>query len=138
MIEINKKINVYLYLITEIYSCDCFFERVMSLINSLKEFTACDEFINILENEFSKKFVILLFGGRIVLLCRELIKFVIKIKKEHEKIRKRPCLIDYIDDGNEIIEICTLCFIKIIENNKLFKHFKINKKVENETYDIFL
>ena len=137
MIEINKKINVYSYLITEIYCCDCFFERVMSLINSSKEFTACDEFINILENEFSKKFVILLFGGKIVSLCRELIKFIIKIKKENEKIHLRHCLTDFISDGNEIIEICTICFIKIIQNNKLFKHFK-TKKSQNETYHIYL
>ena len=137
MIEINKKIYVYSYLITEIYCCDCFFDRVMSLINYSKEFTGSDEFINILENEFSKKFVILLFGGKIVLLCRELIKFIIKIKKEDEKIRLSHCLTDFISDGNEIIEICTVCFIQILENNKLFKHFK-TKKVQDETYHIFL
>ena len=137
MIEINKKIKVYSYLITEIYCCDCFFDRVMSLINSLKKFTGCDEFINILENEFSRKFVILLFGGKIVLLCRELIKFIIKIKKEHEKIRLSHCLTDFISDGNEIIEICTVCFIQIIENNKLFRCFK-TKKVRDETYYLYL
>ena len=137
MIEINKKIKVYSYLITEIYCCDCFFDRVMSLINSSKEFTGCDEFINILENEFSRKFVILLFGGKIVLLCRELIKFIIKVKKEHEKIRLSHCLTDFISDGNEIIEICTVCFIQIIENNKLFRCFK-TKKVRDETYYLYL
>ena len=137
MIEINKKIKVYSYLITEIYCCDCFFDRVMSLINSSKEFTGCDEFINILENEFLRKFVILLFGGKIVLLCRELIKFIIKIKKEHEKIRLSHCLTDFISDGNEIIEICTVCFIQIIENNKLFRCFK-TKKVRDETYYLYL
>ena len=137
MIEINKKIKVYSYLITEIYCCDCFFDRVMSLINSSKEFIGCDEFINILENEFSRKFVILLFGGKIVLLCRELIKFIIKIKKEHEKIRLSHCLTDFISDGNEIIEICTVCFIQIIENNKLFRCFK-TKKVRDETYYLYL
>ena len=132
MIEKCKKTNVYSYLITEIYCCDCFFERVMSLINSSKEFTACDEFINILENEFSRKFIILLFGGKIVLLCRELIKFVLKIKKENEKIRKRHCLTDQLNDGNEIIEICTICFIKIIQDNKLFTHFKLKTKSRND------
>ena len=55
MIEIEKKINVYSYLVTEIYCCDCLFDRIMSLINSSKEFTKYDEFISILENEFSKK-----------------------------------------------------------------------------------
>ena len=137
MIEINKKIYVYSYLITEIYCCDCFFDRVMSLINYSKEFTGSDEFINILENEFSKKFVILLFGHKIVLLCRELIKFITKIKKENEKFRQGHCLPEFISDGDEIIEICLLCFIRIIENNKLLKHFK-TKQVRDETYHIFL
>ena len=55
MIQFSKKINVYSYIISDIYCCDCFFDRIASLINSLKEFTECDEFINILENEFLKK-----------------------------------------------------------------------------------
>ena len=138
MIEIEKKINVYSYLVTEIYCCDCFFDRIMSLINSSKEFTGYDTFISILKNEFSKKYVIVLFGGKIVLLCRELIKFIIKIKKEDEKIQLSHCVTDFISDGNEIIEICSVCFIKIIENNKLLKHFKTKKKVRDETYYIYL
>ena len=138
MIEIKKKIIVYSYLITEIYCCDCFFDRIMSLIDSSKEFTKYDEFINILENEFSRKFVILIFGGTIILFCRELIKFIIKIKKEHEKIRRRHCVTDFISDGDDIIEVCSVCFIKIIEDNKLFKHFKTKKKVRDETYYLYL
>ena len=138
MIEIEKKINVYSYLVTEIYCCDCFFDRIMSLINSSKEFTGYDTFISILENEFSKKYVIVLFGGKIVLLCRELIKFIIKIKKEDGKIQLSHCVTDFISDGNEIIEICSVCFIKVIENNKLLKHFKTKKKVRDETYYIYL
>ena len=128
MIEIKKKIIVYSYLITEIYCCDCFFDRIMSLIDSSKEFTKYDEFINILENEFSRKYVIVLFGGKIVLLCRELIKFILKIKKEDEKIQLSHCITDFISDGDDIIEVCSVCFIKIIEDNKLFKHFKTKKK----------
>ena len=138
MIEIEKKINVYSYLVTEIYCCDGFFDRIMSLINSSKEFTAYDTFLSILENEFSKKYVIVLFGGKIVLLSRELIKFIIKIKIEDEKLQLSHCVTDFISDGNEIIEICSVCFIKIIENNKLLKHFKTKKKVRDETYDIYL
>ena len=138
MIHFSKKINVYSYTISDIYCCDCFFDRIMSLINSLKEFTECDEFINILENEFSRKFVILIFGGTIILFCRELIKFIIKIKKEHEKIRRSHCVTDFISDGDDIIEICTVCFIKIIKNNMLLKHFKIKEKVRNETYYLYL
>ena len=138
MIEYKKKINVYFYTISDIYCCDCFLDRIMSLIDSSKEFTKCDEFINILENEFSRKFVILIFGERIVLFCRELIKFTIKIKKQHEKIRLNCCITDFISDGDDIIEVCTVCFIKIIENNKLFKHFKIKEKVGNETYYLYL
>ena len=138
MIEIEKKINVYSYLVTEIYCCDCFFDRIMSLINSSKEFTKYDEFISILENEFSKKYVIILFGGKIVLLCREVIRFILENKKEDEKIRLSHCLTDFISDGNEIIEICSVCFIHIIENNKLLKHFKTKKKVRDETYYLYL
>ena len=115
MIEIEKKIIVYSYLIKEIYCCDCFFDRVMSLINSSKEFTEYDKFINILENEFSRKYVIILFGGQILLICRELIQFIFKIKKEDEKIQLSHCVTDFISDGNEIIEVCSVCFIKIIE-----------------------
>ena len=138
MIEIEKKIVVYSYLISEIYCCDCFFDRVLSLINSSKEFTEYDEFINILENEFSRKYVIILFGGKIVLLCRELIKFILNIKKEDEKIRLKNCLIDYVSDGDKIIEVCSVCFIEIIDKNNLFKHFKIQKKIRDETYYLYL
>ena len=138
MIEIKKKIIVYSYLITEIYCCDCFFDRIMSLIDSSKEFTKYDEFINFLENEFSRKYVIVLFEGKIVLLCRELIKFILKIKKEDEKIQLSHCITDFISDGNDIIEVCSVCFIKIIEDNKLFKHFKTKKKVRDETYYLYL
>ena len=138
MIEIKKKIIVYSYLITEIYCCDCFFDRIMSLIDSSKEFTKYDEFINFLENEFSRKYVIVLFEGKIVLLCRELIKFILKIKKEDEKIQLSHCITDFISDGDDIIEVCSVWFIKIIEDNKLFKHFKTKKKVRDETYYLYL
>ena len=138
MIEIKKKIIVYSYLITEIYCCDCFFDRIMSLIDSSKEFTKYDEFINFLENEFSRKYVIVLFEGKIVLLCRELIKFILKIKKEDEKIQLSHCITDFISDEDDIIEVCSVCFIKIIEDNKLFKHFKTKKKVRDETYYLYL
>ena len=138
MIEIGKKITVYSYLIKEIYCCDCFFDRVMSLIDPSKEFTEYDEFINILENEFSRKYLIILFGGKILLICRELIQFVLKIKKEDENIQLSHCVTDFISDGNEIIEVCSVCFIKIIENNSLLKHFKIKKEVRDETYYLYL
>ena len=45
---------------------------------------------------------------------------------------------DFISDGNEIIEVCSVCFIKIIENNSLLKHFKIKKEVRDETYYLYL
>ena len=110
----------------------------MSLINSAKEFSKYDEFINTLENEFSKKYVIILFGGKIVLICRELIKFIIKIKKEHEKIKLSHYVTDCISDGNEIIEVCSLCFIEIIKNNTLLKYFKTTEKIRDETYYLYL
>ena len=115
-----------------------FFDRVMSLINSSNEFTEYDKFINILENEFSRKYVIILFGGQILLICRELIQFILKIKKEDEKIQLSHCVTDFISDGNEIIEVCSVCFIKIIEKNNLLKHFKIKEKVRDETYYLYL
>ena len=138
MIEFKKKINVYFYNITDIYCCDCFFDRIMNLIDSSREFTKPDEFIDILENEFSRKFVILIFGERIVLFCRKLIKFTLKIKKQHEKIRMNCCITDFISDGDDIIEVCTVCLIKIIENNKLFKHFKRKSETRNDTYYFYL
>ena len=44
------------------------------------------------------------------------------------------CVTDFIPNGTEILEICAVCFIKIIENNILLKHFKMKKKIRDETY----
>ena len=104
MIEIQKKIFVYSYLLQEIYCCDCFFDRVMSLINSSEEFTD-SKFINILKKEF-QDYVIFLFGGQILLICRELIELILKIKKDDEAILKSSCFVHFISDGNEIIKNC--------------------------------
>ena len=140
MIEIKKKIIVYSYLVTEVYCCDCFFDRIMTLIDTSIKFTESNEFIiNILEKEFnSKKFVTILFGGKVLLISKELIDFIIKIKKEDEKIMLSHCVTDFISDGDQILEICAVCFIKIVENNRLLKHFKTQKKVRDETYYIYL
>ena len=110
----------------------------MSLINSSKEFTEYDKFINILENEFSRKYVIILFGGQILLICRELIELILKIKKDDEAILKSSCFVHFISDGNEIIKICSVCFIKIIEKKNLLKHFKVKQKIKDETHYFYL
>ena len=87
MIKIKKKIIVYSHLVTEVYSCDCFFDRVNSLIDTNLKFTKTNEFIDILEEEFDvKKYLILFFGGKIVLIYKILLNFILKIKKEDEKI----------------------------------------------------
>ena len=138
MIEIEKKIIVYSYLITEIFCCDCFFDRIMSLISSSEEFSRSDKFINILENEFSTRCVIILSGGKILLICREVIKFILKIKKDDEKMKLSRCIRDFISVGNEIVDFCSICFIKIIEDKKLLKHFKTKKKIRDETYYLYL
>ena len=139
MIEIEKRIIVWSYLITDIFCCDCFFDRIMNLIDGNETFTESDEFINILEKEFNqKKYLTILFGGKILLICKELLDFILKIKKEDEKIMLSHCITDFISTGSEILEICAVCFIKIIENNILLKHFKIKKKIRDETYYIYL
>ena len=139
MIEIEKKIIVYSYLITEIYCCDCFFDRIMTLIDNSRKFTEPNEFIEILEKEFdSKKYLLILFGGKVLLICKKLLDFIIKIKKEDEKIMLSHCVTDFISDGDQVLEICAVCFIKIVEKNRLLKHFQPKKKVRDETYYIYL
>ena len=49
MIEIKKKIIAYSYLLTEIYFCDCFFDRIMSLIDNSRKYAEPNEFIEILK-----------------------------------------------------------------------------------------
>ena len=139
MIKIKKKIIVYSHLVTEVYSCDCFFDRVNSLIDTNLKFTKTNEFIDILEEEFDvKKYLILFFGGKIVLTCKILLNFIIKIKKEDEKIHLTHCVTDFIESGEEIREICTVYFIKILVENKFLKTFITEKKVRDETYYIYL
>ena len=137
MIKIKKKIIVYAHLVTEIYCCDCFFDRVNYLINeNLKN----DEFIDILEKEFDeKKYLILFFGGKMVLNSKSVLNFILKSKKKDEKMFLSHCVTDFIEsDEKNIIEICTVCFIQILIANKNFKHFSTEKKIRDETYYLFL
>ena len=60
------------------------------------------------------------------------------MKKEDEKLMLSHCVTDFISNEEEVLEICSVCFIKIVENNSLLKHFKTDKKVRNETYYIYL
>ena len=139
MIKIKKKIIVYSHLVTEVYSCNCFFDRVNSLIDTNLKITKTNEFIDILEEEFDvKKYLILFFGGKIVLICKILLNFILKTKKEDEKIHLTHCVTDFIESGEEIREICTVCFIKILVENKFLKTFITEKKVRDETYYIYL
>ena len=66
-----------------------------------------------------------------------MIKFVVKIKNENEKLRLKCCVTDFISNGDEIIEVCTICLIKIIENNRLFYHFKRNSGGNRNETDYF-
>ena len=139
MIEFDKEIKIYSYKLHDIYCCDCFFERVTSLLFRFEEFTTCDEFIKILEKEFIKeKFVFFVFAGVIVLICRKLIKFVLENKKDHESIKKLKCITDLeVVDGKQIV-LCIVCFIKIIKENKILEHFKLKKKLRNEIECLYL
>ena len=139
MIKIKKIIIVYSHLVTEVYSCDCFFDRVNSLIDTSLNFTKTNEFIDILEEEYDvKKYLILFFGGKIVLICKLLLNFILKIKKEDEKIHLTHCVTDFIESNDQIMEICTVCFIKILAENKFLKRFVTEKKVIDETYYLYL
>ena len=101
----------------------------MTLIDNSRKFTEPNEFIEILEKEFdSKKYLLILFGGKVLLICKKLLDFIIKIKKEDEKIMLSHCVTDFISNGDQVLEICAVCFIKIVEKNRLLKHFKIKKK----------
>ena len=139
MIRIIKKKIFYSHLVTEVYSCDYFFDRVISLIDIRKKFTKTNEFIDILEEEFDvDKYLILFFGGKIVLICKILLNFILKMKEEDEKIYLTHCVPDFIECGEQIREICTVCFIKILAENKFLKKFLTEKKVIDETYYIYL
>ena len=92
-----------------------------------------------LEVEYDvKKYLILFFGGKIVLICKILLNFIIKIKKEDEKIHLNHCVTDFIESNDQIMEICTVCFIKILAENKFLKLFVTKKKVRDETYYLYL
>ena len=82
--------------------------------------------------------MILFFGGKIVLICKILLNFILKIKKEDEKIHLTHCVTDFIESGDRIMEICTVCFIKILVQNKFLKRFVTEKKVRDETYYLYL
>ena len=136
MIEIKKKTIVYSHLVTEIYSCDCFFDRVFSLIrnNFVK-----NEFIEILEKEFDEeKYLILFAAGKITWICKKILFFILKIKKDDEKIHLTHCVTDFIKSEDQITEICTVCFMEILDKNIFLKHFKTTKKVRDETYYLYL
>ena len=116
-----------------------FFDRVNSLIDTRLKFTKTNEFIDILEEEYDvKKYLILFFAGKIVLICKILLNFILKIKKEDEKIHLTHCVTDFIESGEQITEICTVCFIKILVENNFLKKFLTEKKVRDETYYIYL
>ena len=52
----------------------------MNLTDGNEKFDENNEFINILEKEFNaKKYLTILFGGKILLICKELLDFIIKI-----------------------------------------------------------
>ena len=60
------------------------------------------------------------------------------MKKEDEKIYLTHCVTDFIECGEQIREICTVCFIKILAENKFLKKFLTEKKVIDENYYIYL
>ena len=139
MIEIKKKIVVYAHLVTEIHLCDCFFDKVISLINNSENFAKNDKFINILEKEFNnEKYIITFFGGKIVMICKEVLSFILKIKKEEEKIILTHCVADFIKLEGEVFQMCTVCFIQIIQNNNFLKTFITEKKIRDETFYLYL
>lgn len=139
MIEIKKKIVVYAHLVKEIHLCDCFFDKVISLINNSENFAKNDKFINILEKEFdNEKYIITFFGGKIVMICKEVLSFILKIKKEEEKIILTHCVADFIKLEEEVFQMCTVCFIQIIQNNNFLKTFITEKKIRDETFYLYL
>ena len=138
MIEFEKEIRIYSNKLQDIYCCDCFFERVTSLVFRSEEFSACDEFIQILKEEFQKNFLFLYFAGVIVLICKSLLKFIFKNKKDHEPLLMKKCITDVVFVDGERIIICIVCLIKIIESNKILKHFTLKKEYRNEMEYLYL
>ena len=135
MIEFQKIIKIYSYQLQDIFCCDCIFDKVTTLLFSSEEFTTCDEFINVIEEEFVKdKFVNLAFSGAFLLVCKPTIKFILENKEIGERLMKRSCITDLIELENEKIRICTVCFLQIIERNNLLKKFKLEEKLRNDYF----
>ena len=135
MIESNNKVYCYTILVKEIFCCDCFFDRVLFLINKinneLKEEE--DDFIEILEKDFNEKeFMINFLGGIVILNCKNTLKFIrTETKKE---IFLDKCVTDIVRCSEEKIEIYTVCFLDLLRQTKLFNLFSLNKEMQkNET-----
>ena len=136
MIEIKKKIFINSHLLTEIHSCDCFFERITSLINSNSSFDD-NRFIEKLENEFDvDRYLILIFGGSIVAVCKKMLNFLQKIIKE--RIFMEKCVLDFIKINDEIVRICTVCLLKVLRKTKILLHFLTSQEIYDETYYIYM
>lgn len=120
----------------EIYCCNCFFDRVLNLIE--KEELAENSFIRILQDEFDEEnFVIIFLGGQIVLNCNNFVKFIRCEYRKKDIFLKERCVADYVlcsdkkDDGKRI-EICIVCLLDLIRKNNSLIHFSIDKEVKEK------
>ena len=93
MMEFEKMIKIYSYQLQDVYCCDCFFDRVAAKLFSSRETTACDEFINTLEEKFpDDKFVVRVFCCSALLVCNSMFKFIVDNKKKSDPLMRKSCV----------------------------------------------
>ena len=80
MIAFELVMSKFSDVIQDIYCCDCLFETVLGLV-SFEKFSKYDEFIEVLERKFPKKYLFISFNGVSALMCKDVFNFISSSKK---------------------------------------------------------
>ena len=138
MIEFEKDIRVFSYKLEDIYCCDCVFEKVIAMVFNQKKFSGYNEFLEILQKKFPKDFLFMSFSGMLLIVCKDLLKFILKNKKEQQPVFMKSCFVDSFIIDDELKQICIVCLIKIVATNRILNYFKLKDKYRNEIRHLFL
>ena len=103
MIKISKEIINYTYLLKKIYCCNCFLDYIFYLIQ--KDFKD-DEFFDSIEEK------------------------ILQQKSNKNIFIKKNCVDDFVFcDNNDLIEICSACFLNLLRNSNVLTVISIDKKL---------
>ena len=128
MIKISKEIINYTYLLKKIYCCNCFLDYIFYLIQ--KDFKD-DEFFDSIEEKFKMngEAINFLFGSEICICCLNSLKFL-RQKSNKNIFIKKNCVDDFVFcDNNDLIEICSACFLNLLRNSNVLTVISIDKKL---------